>query len=76
MRRTMSLQLLLLWLGATALQANSGAAQDSQHASNADVHTVFLTDCTPYSDWQSLGMIFSWKESGQVRVQAPQPTSK
>lgn len=33
---------------------------------NEDVHVVFLTDCTSYSDWQTLGMVFSWKESGQV----------
>jgi hypothetical protein len=35
-------------------------------AGNEDVHVVFLTDCTTYSDWQTLGMVFSWKESGQV----------
>lgn len=34
---------------------------------NDDVHVVFLTDCTSYSDWQTLGMVFSWRESGQVR---------
>lgn len=33
---------------------------------NEDVHVVFLTDCTSYSDWQTLGMVFSWRESGQV----------
>jgi hypothetical protein len=41
----------------------SAAAED---VSNEDVHVVFLTDCTSYSDWQTLGMVFSWKESGQV----------
>jgi hypothetical protein len=30
-----------------------------------NVHTVFLTDCTAYSDWQTLTLIFSWRESGQ-----------
>lgn len=29
------------------------------------VHVVFLTDCTMYSNWQSLGMIWSWRMSGQ-----------
>lgn len=38
---------------------------------SSNVHTVFLTDCTTYSDWQTLGMVFSWRESGQ-----PGPLSK
>jgi hypothetical protein len=29
------------------------------------VHVAFLTDCTYYSDWQSVGMIFSFRMSGQ-----------
>lgn len=29
------------------------------------VHVVFLTDCTMYSNWQSLGMIWSFRMSGQ-----------
>ncbi|GBF90906.1 hypothetical protein Rsub_03761 [Raphidocelis subcapitata] len=29
------------------------------------VHTVFLTDCSPYSDWQALAMAFGWRDSGQ-----------
>jgi len=29
------------------------------------VHVVFLTDCTMYSNWQSLGMMWSWRMSGQ-----------
>lgn len=29
------------------------------------VHVAFLTDCAMYSDWQSLGMAFSFKMSGQ-----------
>lgn len=52
-----SLLLLLCWgLAGSAAQA----------VGNEDVHVVFLTDCTSYSDWQTLGMVFSWKESGQV----------
>lgn len=36
------------------------------HAAPATpVRTVFLTECTPYMDWQSMGVIFSWKMSGQ-----------
>ncbi len=34
-------------------------------ASLTPVHIAFLTDCTMYSDWMSLGMIFSFKMSGQ-----------
>jgi hypothetical protein len=29
------------------------------------IHTVFLTDCTAYSDWQTLVMVFGWRASGQ-----------
>ena len=29
------------------------------------VHVAFLTDCAMYSDWQSVGMMFSFKMSGQ-----------
>ena len=29
------------------------------------VRVAFLTDCTMYSDWMSLGMIYSFKMSGQ-----------
>ncbi len=51
------LLLLLCW----------GLAQSAAQAvDNEDVHVVFLTDCTSYSDWQTLGMVFSWRESGQV----------
>jgi hypothetical protein len=41
----------------------------AQASLNEDVHVVFLTDCTSYSDWQTLGMVYSWRESGQVRPQ-------
>lgn len=34
-------------------------------AQKDNVHTAFLTDCTEYSDWQSIGMVYSWKHSGQ-----------
>jgi len=30
-----------------------------------NVHTVFLTDCTAYSDWQTLTLVFSWRQSQQ-----------
>lgn len=35
------------------------------HSSHQPVHVAFLTDCSKYSNWQSLAMIFSWKMSGQ-----------
>lgn len=53
------------WGAAAATEATTAAAES---ADNADVHVVFLTDCTSYSDWQTLGMVFSWRESGQVGV--------
>lgn len=62
--RLASLALLL----ALAVSTSCGrAAADDAQVDNEDVHVVFLTDCTSYSDWQTLGMVFSWRESGQVR---------
>lgn len=29
------------------------------------MHTVFLADCTEYFQWQSVGMFYSHKKSGQ-----------
>lgn len=52
------------WL--LALLVVHAAGTVSAAAAGDDVHVVFLTDCTSYSDWQTLGMVFSWKESGQV----------
>ena len=31
----------------------------------ADVHTLILTDCAKYQDWQTIAAAFSWRESGQ-----------
>lgn len=31
------------------------------------VHIAYLTDCTMYSDWQTVGMVFSYKRSRQPR---------
>jgi hypothetical protein len=55
---------------AVLLVAAQVAAQEAQAQIplNEDVHVVFLTDCTRYSDWQTLGMVFSWRESGQVSM--------
>lgn len=32
---------------------------------NTDVHIAFLTDCTKYSDWQTVAMAFSYKQTRQ-----------
>lgn len=53
----------LLWCLVAAVAAQQAAAPV---ATKEDVHVVFLTDCSSYSDWQTLGMVFSWRESGQV----------
>lgn len=29
------------------------------------VHILYVTDCTKYSDWQSVGFSFSFRNSGQ-----------
>jgi hypothetical protein len=30
-----------------------------------DIHTLILTDCAKYQDWQTIAAAFSWRESGQ-----------
>jgi hypothetical protein len=32
---------------------------------DANVHTVFTTECGTYFTWQALGMVYSHKKSGQ-----------
>lgn len=51
----------------TALFFLALLALSSQQAHSAltSVRVAFLTDCKWYSDWQSLGMIYSFKMSGQ-----------
>jgi hypothetical protein len=51
--------------GADAVAAAAAAAAASAPASTASVHTVFLTDCTVYSDWQSMAMVFAWRAAKQ-----------
>ena len=48
-----------------AAQLSSSSTSGSSAAAAAAVHTVFLTDCTPYSDWQTLALVFAWRASGQ-----------
>ena len=52
--------MLLLWLALPGLSHRVAAAR---HPSN--MHTVFLSDCTDYFQWQSLGMFYSHHKSGQ-----------
>ena len=59
------LLLALLAISSPAAHAQEAPKAAAPRPANANVHTVFLTDCTPYSDWMSLGMVFSWKHSGQ-----------
>lgn len=54
-----------LLAAAVLLIAALAAGAYAQAPLNEDVHVVFLTDCTSYSDWQTLGMVYSWRESGQ-----------
>ena len=47
-------QLLFLLLGGWA----AGSAAQGQ-APAETLHTVFTTECTPYFNWQSLGLLYS-----------------
>jgi hypothetical protein len=49
-----------------AVAAGAAAAAGPQAPNKAaNVHTVFLNDCTLYSDWQTVVMVFGWRQSGQ-----------
>mmetsp|Transcript_7473 Transcript_7473/g.18044 ORF Transcript_7473/g.18044 Transcript_7473/m.18044 type:complete len:904 (+) Transcript_7473:124-2835(+) len=61
-----------LWASAQQQQQQQQQAPGSiaqhdgeQRPSITPVHVVFLADCTRYSDWQSVGMAWSYKTSGQ-----------
>jgi hypothetical protein len=56
---------LVLLLSPPAIAPATAAPAAPAPAKKANVHTVFLTDCTAYSDWQTLVMVFGWRESGQ-----------
>lgn len=45
---------------------SGGGAHAPRPAAAANIHTVFLTDCSLYSDWQTLAMVYGWRESGQA----------
>ncbi|XP_071734965.1 peptidyl serine alpha-galactosyltransferase isoform X2 [Rutidosis leptorrhynchoides] len=38
---------------------------DEPTNSNTKIHTLFSTECTPYFDWQTVGLMHSFKLSGQ-----------
>ncbi|KIZ01491.1 hypothetical protein MNEG_6466 [Monoraphidium neglectum] len=65
-----SLLPLLLLLAGGALAAAAGWAPVTgdnykEPTDAGNVHTVFLTDCTAYADWQTLTLAYSWRQSGQ-----------
>jgi hypothetical protein len=45
--------------------AGSRGGGDPAERARADVHTLILTDCAKYQDWQTIAAAFSWRESGQ-----------
>ncbi|KAF5740444.1 hypothetical protein HS088_TW11G00513 [Tripterygium wilfordii] len=38
---------------------------DESERSNPKIHTIFSTECTPYFDWQTVGLVHSFHLSGQ-----------
>jgi hypothetical protein len=55
-RRWGATPVLLLLLALACLAAPTTA--------NSDVHSLLLTDCGKYQDWQALAGYFAWQESG------------
>lgn len=58
----MALQLLVAAALLLLLLLVGGGSGTAEHQG---VHVAFLTDCQPYSNWQSVGMMWSFKMSGQ-----------
>eukprot|EP00955_Chlamydomonas_euryale_P080898 363494-Chlamydomonas_euryale.AAC.5 len=56
---------LLLVLGCCAHRAAGVGPRTRLRAPLTPVKVAFLTDCQMYSNWQSLAMIYSFKQSGQ-----------
>ena len=52
------------WRAALALVIVSLSLHGAPLA-EANVHTVFTTECGTYFTWQALGMVYSHKKSGQ-----------
>lgn len=38
---------------------------DERAETRPKIHTIFSTECTPYFDWQTVGLIHSFHQSGQ-----------
>lgn len=53
------------WAFSIGLAVASLAVLITGATANTDVHIAFLTDCTMYSDWQTVGMAFSYKQTRQ-----------
>jgi hypothetical protein len=41
------------------------AAAPAVSMADDNVHSIMLTDCSKYSDWQTVASVFAWKQSGQ-----------
>eukprot|EP00899_Mesostigma_viride_P013366 jgi/Mesvir1/2202/Mv09847-RA.1 len=57
--------LFLLIVFAVLLQIASGDVSRRPVPNDGSVHTVFSTECNNYFDWQSAGVFYSHKKSGQ-----------
>ncbi len=65
---TDSTSLLLALTLATAcclLSAPPASAEVGLSERPGNVHTLILTDCAKYQDWQTIAAAFAWRESGQ-----------
>jgi hypothetical protein len=45
--------------------AAAAAAAAAAPNSKANIHTLVLSDCSPYADWQTLALAFSHRDAGQ-----------
>lgn len=55
----------LLLLAAPAARGEDQGSSYKEPNAPGDVHTVFFTDCTEASDWQSLTFGYAWRQSNQ-----------
>jgi len=50
---------------ASAASGGLGVVPLATPRGRPDIHTLILTDCAKYQDWQTVAAAFAWRESGQ-----------
>ena len=61
---------MLLWTGPLLLacislcRVSPSTAAGAPRATAMDVHVAFAAECSPYEDWQSIALVYSFRRAG------------